>query len=869
MREMTSGKRNRTLTPLQHPCSSDRDSLSRGRPAQPLLPGVRPAARGKFLFAGREKLYVRGVTYGTFRPDGDGVEFPNPERVERDFDQMARMGVNAVRTYTPPPLWMMDAAAGHGLRLLVGLPVERSAAFLDYRTCARETEKMVRSEVAIRAGHPAVLGYAIGNEIPASIVRWHGRSRLERFLDHLYKAAKAEDPEGLVTYVNYPSTEYLQLPFLDFVSFNVYLESESCLEGYLARLHNIAGERPVLMAEIGLDSLRNGEQRQADFLREQLRSCFALGCAGLFVYSWTDEWYRGGAEVEDWRFGITDRERKPKPAASVVEESFADVPFGPGIDWPRVSVIVCTYNGARTIGECCRGLRELDYPDYEVIVVDDGSTDHSGDIAAASCVHLIRTPNRGLSAARNTGLGAATGEIVAYIDDDAYPDPQWLKYLVHTLVEPAGANHAGSGGPNLPPAGDSWIADCVARAPGGPSQVLISDRLAEHIPGCNMAFRRRCLEAVGGFDAQFRTAGDDVDLCWRLQQRGWTLGFSHAAVVWHHRRNSVRRYLRQQIGYGRAEALLECKWPDKYNAAGQPTWSGRVYDATCLLAGRAGGRIYHGVWGLAPYQMLYRKAPGVLQALPMRPEWYLAIGALALLSALSALWEPLQVNRPLLLLLVAAPLVHAGHLAFCLPFRGRPRPAADRLKRRLLIATLHLLQPPARLSGRLGRRFARWRSCGRRESVSPRPIVADIWSRRLEPAEVRLRSVEGVLRQKGYATARGNDYDRWDLQVRGGLLGSARLSVAVEFHGDGRQLLRFRAWPRCSALAVLQLALFFALGAGAAWDGRWLAAGILGTVGGLTVWRCLKECSWSMAGFLSAVRWVQADKDGEAHHAVA
>src|SRR3989442_7014584 len=99
-------------------------------------------------------------------------------------------------------------------------------------------------------------------------------------------------------------------------------------------------------------------------------------------------------------------------------------------------------------------------------------------------------------------------------------------------------SHAAVGGPNLPPPGDGPIAECIARAPGGPVHVLLSDREAEHLPGCNMAFRKARLEAIGGFDPQFRTAGDDVDVCWRLEERGFTLGFSPAAMVWHHRRNS-------------------------------------------------------------------------------------------------------------------------------------------------------------------------------------------------------------------------------------------------------------------------------------------------------------------------------------------
>src|SRR2546427_7141711 len=78
----------------------------------------------------------------------------------------------------------------------------------------------------------------------------------------------------------------------------------------------------------------------------------------------------------------------------------------------------------------------------------------------------------------------------------------------------------GVGGPIPPPPNDGWRADAVANAPGGPNPVLISDTIAEHIPGCNMAFWKDALEAVGGFDPRFRSAGDDVDVCWRVRDRG-------------------------------------------------------------------------------------------------------------------------------------------------------------------------------------------------------------------------------------------------------------------------------------------------------------------------------------------------------------
>src|SRR4029453_19687520 len=72
-----------------------------------LVAVARPEVRGKFLYEGNRKLYVRGVTYGTFRPDEEGCEYGDPLTVERDFQQMAAAGLNAVRTYTVPPRWLL------------------------------------------------------------------------------------------------------------------------------------------------------------------------------------------------------------------------------------------------------------------------------------------------------------------------------------------------------------------------------------------------------------------------------------------------------------------------------------------------------------------------------------------------------------------------------------------------------------------------------------------------------------------------------------------------------------------------------------------------------------------------------------------
>ena len=236
---------------------------------------------------------------------------------------MAALGINSIRTYSVPPRWLLDLAQQNGLRVMIGLPWEQHVTFLDEAGRASAIEDRVRAGVRRCARHPGVLCYSVGNEIPSGIVRWLGRHRVERFIEKLYRAVKDEDPDALVTYVNFPTTEYLELPFLDLFCFNVYLESQSTFESYLARVQTLVGDRPLLMAEIGLDSRRNGEKAQALSLEWQVRSAFAEGCAGAFVFSWTDEWHRGGCEIEDWDFGITRRDRSPKLALGVVQRVFA------------------------------------------------------------------------------------------------------------------------------------------------------------------------------------------------------------------------------------------------------------------------------------------------------------------------------------------------------------------------------------------------------------------------------------------------------------------------------------------------------------------------------------------------------------------
>ena len=815
--------------------------------ASPVAPVPRPAARpevsGKFFALGGEKLYLRGVTYGPFRPGPDGVPY-RPDAVEDDFARIRGAGINTVRLYTLPPRWLLDAAGRHGLLVMAGLAWEQHVAFLEERKRIDDIVERVRGEVAEVAGHPALLAWAIGNEIPAPIVRWSGPGRIASFLERLHAAAKSEDPGALVTYVNYPTTEYLELDFLDFVCFNVFLEDPGPFHAYLARLQNLAGERPLVLTEIGLDSGTNGEEVQARTIDWQVRAAFAGGSAGAFVFSWTDEWHRGGADIEDWHFGVTDRARRPKPALEALRGAFAAAPLVPEPGAPRISVVVCTHNGSRTLEETCQAVQALEYPRVEAILVDDGSTDASAEIAGANGFRVISTPNRGLSSARNTGLEAATGEIIAYIDDDAAPDPHWLTYLAHTFAQTA---CVAAGGPNLAVPGDGLVADAVAAAPGNPNHVLISDREAEHIPGCNSAFRADALRAIGGFDPGFQVAGDDVDVCWRLQESGYTISYSPAAMVWHHRRSDLRAYLRQQRGYGKAESMLERKWPERYSAGGHVTWRGRLYGpgAARHATGPLRWRVYHGTWGTAPFQSLYEPARGDMNAVLLMPEAYLGIGFASLLVALGFLWPPLFALAPAVALVAGVLAVRATVAAARAKFPTPGLGPAALAQRRVLTALLHLIQPLVRLDGRMRNGLTPWRRRVAAGHTLPVTRRFEHWSEEWGDPHERLRGYESELVSEGAVVRRGSSFDAWDLEVRGGTLAGVRVWSATEEHGEG-QLTRLRARATWSRWALALTALLLALGVAAALSDAYAAAAVLGALGAALGLRTLSEASAAM-----------------------
>jgi len=780
----------------------------------PLTLTTRSVTAGKFFRSGGQPFFVKALTYGPFRDEG-GVR----GRIvfEEDLDAVRESGANTVRVYTPPPENFLDACAERGLKVLAGLAWETHTDFLRERQIFPDIIRRCEHEVAVRAGHPALMGWFVANEIEAGLVRWMGPVRVQRALERLTEVLRCADGGALYAYANYPTTEYLTPRNTDFVAFNIYLEDRVTYAAYLARLGVLAGDRPLVISEFGCDVKAHGEDGQAETLRWFFEKNQAVGTAGATVFSFTDEWFRGGENVEGWAFGLTRSDRSRRPSFEVVKEAFAG-------EWllplekttPKISVVVCTYNGARTLRACLESLLGLDYPDYELVVVDDGSTDSSVReiVEVFDRVRYIRQEHAGLSVARNRGASEAAGEIIAYTDDDCIADPSWLRQIVTAFGDPG---VVAAGGPNIPPEPRNLVEACVGLAPGAPAHVLLDDRRAEHLPGCNLVVRKVALEAVDGFRKPYVAAGDDVDFCWRLMDRGGEIVFVPSAMVWHHRRATVGAYLKQQIGYGRAEALLMTDHPQRFGRFGGARWDGVVYSHSPVSSADAGTRIYHGVMGYAPFQFIYSGAPFSWKYIAAGFRW---VSYTFLLLCLGLAYPHMAV-LPLAMLGCTLTLAvsRAAHVHVEGFWHGVPA--------RALLVLLYLLQPVLRGAARYAgsQKFSRASSRGGHQW--PDSLESPFWSLGerafwSESGSGR-ESVLWALGEKlaSFREVQTRVWRPFDFVVKDFMGGLYVFQSATEYHGHGNGLTRFRlrycpgwwGWVFWMA-AVLALVLGLVAGSG-------------------------------------------------------
>ena len=269
-----------------------------------------------------------------------------------------------------------------------------------------------------------------------------------------------------------------------------------------------------------------------------------------------------------------------------------------------LSVVICSLNGAAGVDRCLRALAaQTGSAGLEIIVVDDGSIDDTSSVARAHGATVIRhVTNLGLAAARNSGIRAASAPVVAFLDDDCEPEPQWAQ----GLLDAYGEGVIGVGGVILPYARVGFMLGYLTRHnPLAPLEIDLAKSeklpyrvylyfrrqwgLAEQhgqrdvysLVGANMSFRKTVLRETA-FDERFRFGGEDLDLCLRLARDfpGGRLIVTPDARIKHHFISSLRDTLRRSRAYGRGCARLYRKWPSM-----RPTiFPGPVFVLALMLA---------------------------------------------------------------------------------------------------------------------------------------------------------------------------------------------------------------------------------------------------------------------------------------------
>ncbi len=457
-----------------------------------------------------------------------------------------------------------------------------------------------------------------------------------------------------------------------------------------------------------------------------------------------------------------------------------------------------------------------------------------------SGVRTIRVEHNGLAAARNAGVDAASGEVVAFIDADARADRDWLYHLVETITR---RDAAAAAGPNFAPDPQSSRAAAMAAAPGLPREVRAGDDRLAQLCGCNMAITKAALLKVGGFDPMFTSAGDDVDLSWRLAASNETLAYAPGAVVIHDRRATLAAYLRQQRGYGTGEGLLFRKYPlrnaDQDGMYAGPSWIGSIL---------GGARVYYGEFGRGLFQTVY-SAGNSYADLPLTIQWIGLSLIFLILGSANRLLDVLGAGG------IAISIFAAAASAASAPL---PREHSGPMTR-IYLWIVNLLGPIVRS---LARERVKWRFEPADASADPNgPVklhgqiefVASESAAPIDSATI-LAAIRDALVHRGVAVAETDGFQSYDLEI----VVPPMVRVPINsLRKDGRLALLWRVRPAprhfliAAAATFVLLAAAFSLGAaivGVAFAA--LAVGVLAITRARRIPAIISACAAEVAGKL-------------------
>jgi GT2 family glycosyltransferase len=230
---------------------------------------------------------------------------------------------------------------------------------------------------------------------------------------------------------------------------------------------------------------------------------------------------------------------------------------------PRVSVIIPVYNCRETIVQCLDSMASINHPSFEIIVVDDGSTDGTKGICQSRDeIRVISLDRGGPSRARNTGITVAIGDLIAFTDGDCIADKDWLTALESGFRAPEVAS---VGGDQKSPDDETWMGKriqeflkCIGFMTG---YIKTESTMGEtdHNPSCNVMYRKSVLEEVGGFDEALFPS-EDVDLDLKIRSRGYRLLYNPEAVVGHYRPRTYSDFAAMMRRYGASQRYLVKKY---------------------------------------------------------------------------------------------------------------------------------------------------------------------------------------------------------------------------------------------------------------------------------------------------------------------
>ena len=228
-----------------------------------------------------------------------------------------------------------------------------------------------------------------------------------------------------------------------------------------------------------------------------------------------------------------------------------------------ISIIIPAYNAEKTIGQCLKALLKQSYPadSYEVIVVDDGSTDKTGSIAQGFAIRYIRQENQGPAVARNKGVQEAKGDIILFTDSDCMPDVHWVKEMVKSFDVPEVVAVKGVYKTNQ----KSIVARFAQIEFEERYEMLKKVNSIDMIDTYSAGFRREIFLKIGGFDASFPSANnEDTELSYRMSKSGYKMVFNPDAIVYHlNHPDSIMKYARLKFWRGYWRMVVYKRFPGK------------------------------------------------------------------------------------------------------------------------------------------------------------------------------------------------------------------------------------------------------------------------------------------------------------------